>query len=253
MKNNLTEKNYWNANWKKLNLPAKFFNDYSHKISYEKIGKYIVGYNYKSFLEIGGCPGRWADFFSKKYNLVCDSVDYDEDNNKITEENYKLLKIKGSIFCKDISLNNYRAEKKYDIVLSDGLLEHFGNSDVIFDNHVKHLSEGGLLIMAVPNIKESWFYHIFSKHNKENYSGFRHIDKFELVDHARRNNLDILYCDYLGVFNIGLVNFKKKSYVKNKFITAIYLISSFLLEKNKIRRETNTFSPYIYLFARKKQ
>lgn len=186
MKNNLTERDFWNENWKNLILPARFFNDYAHKILSAKIDKYISYSECKSFLEIGGCPGRWADYFFTKHKMVCDSMDYDAGNLLLTEKNYKMLGIKGSCFIGDVMNSDAVHVKLYDIVLSDGLVEHFIDSSEVFKNHLKYMKKGGFLIMGVPNIKKSWFYNIFSKLDKKGYDGYRHVSKKELLEHAKK-------------------------------------------------------------------
>ncbi len=250
MKNNLTEKDFWSENWKKLNLPARFFNDYSHEILSRKIDKYIKP-EYKSFLEVGGCPGRWAEYFFTRHSMKCDSMDYDENNIAITKRNYEMLGIQGDVFFGDIISNNTVPEKLYDVVLSDGLVEHFTDSSEVFKNHVKYLKKEGLLIVGVPNIKKSWFYDYFSQYDKESYVGYRHVSKEELLEHARKNNLDVLYCDFIGVFNIGLINTSSLNSLFQKVFIINHLFFQFIFRCLNIVKESKVFSPYIYLIAKK--
>jgi SAM-dependent methyltransferase len=249
--NNLTKKEFWSDGWKNIHLPARFFYaDFSHIVLDKLISKYIDP-SVKSFLEIGGCPGRWADYFFTRHAMICDSMDYDENNIKILEKNYKLLGIKGNVFLGDITNTEVHSGGKYDIVLSDGLLEHFIDSKKVFENHLKYLKKNGVLIIGVPNIKKSWIYNYFARFDKEGYAGYRHVDAIELERYAREYKLEILYCGYVGVFNIGVAHTKELSPLLGKFFTTIYILSSFLLNILKIKKETNLFSPYIYLIAKK--
>lgn len=78
--NKLTEQKYWRDSWKNIKLPARYFyGNYSHVIISDLVEKFISS-EHKNFLEIGGCPGRWADYFYAKHGMTCDSMDYDEDN-----------------------------------------------------------------------------------------------------------------------------------------------------------------------------
>lgn len=250
--NNLTEKYFWNEGWRNIKLPARYFySNYSHILISNLVQHYISGKNYKSFLEIGGCPGRWSDYFFTKNKILCDSMDYTKKNIDLTKKNYELLSIKGKVFLGDITKPEPENKKKYDIVLSDGLLEHFIDSSEIFKNHVTFLNEGGLLIVGVPNIKKSWFYNYFAKKDAVGYTGYRHISKEELLKHAKDKNLKVLFCDYVGVFNIGLVH----SYALNKILTKLFVIISLFFDNFskifKIKKESDVFSPYIYLIAKK--
>ncbi len=250
-KNELTSKDFWSNSWKKVSLPVQYsYREYAYQTIDKTISAYLKK-DYKTFLEIGGCPGRWADYFFHKFNLVSDSMDYDENNIKITKQNYKLLKIKGRAFLGDITKKNKKNYQKYDVVLSDGLLEHFINSQDVFDNHLTYLRRGGLLIMGVPNIKKSWLYNHFAKKDQIAYNGYRHISRKELYHHAQRNNLKILFCNYIGVFNIGVVHSYKLSFITQKIFVGVNLLANFLLKMFKIKKETKIFSPYIYIIARK--
>lgn len=249
--NKLTRKEYWSDSWKGIKLPARFFyNDYSHKIIASLI-KRFVSLDAKRFLEIGGCPGRWADFFYTNFKMTSDSMDYDENNIEIIKKNYKLIGIKGEAFLGDITDFKFNTDKKYDVVLSDGLFEHFVDSRGVFENHLKYLNTGGILIIGVPNIKKTWIYNYFARFDSEGYGGYRHVEKDELLSYAREYGLEILYCDYVGVFNIGVAYTKELGFFLEKMCVAVSLLSSFILDLFKIKKETRFFSPYIYLIAKK--
>ncbi len=252
-KNELTTQEFWKNNWKNLNLPARHFTDnYSHIIIDRLFSRYISN-RYKNFLEIGGCPGRWADYFYHKFNLICDSMDYDEYNVKLTKLNYELLKIKGKVFQGDITKIEERdVKKKYDIVFSDGLIEHFLDSSLVVENHTRFLDSQGLLIMGVPNIKKSWFYNFWAKKDSVAYQGYRHVSRKELRKYALDNGLEILFCDYVGVFNIGLVHSFRLHWLTQKMFIIIDVVGGWFLKTLRIKKESPTFSPYIFLIARKK-
>jgi len=250
MNNNLSHKTFWHQNWLNIKLPTKFWTDYSHQIIDNKIKKYISK-NFSTCIEIGGCPGHWADYFYHQHHLISDSLDYDENNIKITQKNYQLLGVKGKVIFGDITKKNTLPNNKYDIVLSDGLIEHFKNSSQVFKNHIELLKNNGLLIIGVPNIKKSIFYNFFSKFDQKSYQGFRHITIEELHQLAGDNKLQILFCDYIGVANLGLIN--NKYFPKIIIIFHIFLnyFLDLFLKKSKIKTESNTFSPYIFLIAKK--
>lgn len=248
--NNLTRKEFWSTGWRNTKLPAIYFNDYPHKIVYALLEKY-VSKRYKNFLEIGGCPGRWASFFSSKFGLICDSMDYTDENIEIIRKNYKAIGIQGRVFFGDITEHDSALKEKYDIVFSDGLVEHFVDSREVFRNHVEYLNKGGLLIISVPNIKKSKFYDFFSRFDRESYDGYRDVSRDELTQLALENNLEVLYCGFSGVFNLGLVNMNGQSFVVRKLFVLVAMIVSSIVSILRIRKESSSFSPYIYLIAKK--
>lgn len=249
----LTEKKYWEKGWSNIVLPARYLSDYSHKMIANKFLEIIKNnhISVEKIIELGGCPGRWSDFFNTHFSCQCDIIDYGENSCEITKKNYELLGIKGKIINEDIFDFN-GVERKYDIVISDGLVEHFEQLGPIFTKHLDLLNFNGLLMIGVPNVKQSFFYNYFSKKNEKSYRGFRIVQKEELINEAKKNNLDIIFCDYLGIINLGVVNW---SFVKNKFVNNLlaYFFQFFnsLLGLVEIKKETKIFSPYIYLICKK--
>lgn len=250
--NNLTEKEFWSSGWRNISLPARFFYaNYSRIVITNLIEKHIENMGYKNFLEIGGCPGRWADYFFTRHRVVSDSMDYTEANISLTRKNYELLGIDGQVFLDDITNPKTSEERKYDIVLSDGLVEHFVDSDEVFKNHTKFLKKDGLLIIGVPNIKKSWFYDYFAKKDEVGYAGYRHLEKEELILCAKKNKLQVLFCDYVGVFNIGLVHSFALGFVVAKLFVVTDFFAGLFLRIFNVKKESKTLSPYIYLIAKK--
>ena len=134
--------------------------------------------------------------------------------------------------------------------MSDGLIEHFISSEDVFKNHLKYLKNGGLLIISVPNIKQSWLYNYFAKKDKVGYLGYRAVAKEELKKMAIKNNLKIEFCGYSGVFNIGVANTESLDFLGKFLFIFVELILNVFLKIFNVKKETKTFSPYIYLIAK---
>jgi SAM-dependent methyltransferase len=251
MNNNLSSNSYWEKIWNGIELPAKFFDNYANERISDIIQKFISDKNYKNVLEIGGCPGRWAHYFSSKNNLICDSSDYNEMNVRITEQNYKFLGINGAVYLDDIRDPKYHSLKHYDIVISQGLIEHFRDLTEIFKNHLRYLNNGGTLIIGVPNIKNSFFYRGLQNFDKKILDTFRNVSQLELESLARESHLEILFCGYIGVFNLGLVNFTNFRKISKKILIYFSAIADRALKIAEIKKESPTFSPYIFLIAKK--
>jgi len=236
--NKLTEKKYWELFWKNLKLPCQFSKDYAHKRIYSILDKFINP-KAKKVLEIGGCPGKWAHYFNQKFSLICDSMEYSKETINITKKNYELLNIPGKVFFGDITQKiktKYKA--KYDIVISEGLFEHFKKGEKIFENHLTLLKKNGLLIIGVPNNIGSPFYNFLSRIDKESYEGHRHVSIKEFRKLAFKNNLKILFCNYIGVFHIGLVGTPNISFFLKKLFTFIYIFQEKILNFFNIKKES---------------
>ncbi len=247
-----TDKKYWKKNWKNLKLPARFGNQYSRRVISSKILNIIKENKISIFttIELGGCPGKWAEFFNRKFEAFSDIIEYEKHSAKITEKNFKLLKIKGKVYNED-AFKNTAPKNYYDIVISSGLVEHFDKLDLIFKKHIELARPGGLVIISVPNLENNTFY---SRHidTEKSLKIQRPIDILELKKATKDNNLKVFYLGYLGVLNYGLTGPDKRiDDFKSKLKTLFYISVEKLLRVFSIKRETKFYSPNIYLIAQK--
>jgi len=251
----LTDKDYWENNWAGTKLPAKYLQDYSHQIIADKIKKIFKKENFKpnNFIELGGCPGRWANFFCANFNSNCDVLDYGKNACELTRKNFSLLDIKGQVYNQNVFKNSLK-KKSYDVVLSSGLIEHFTKLGPVFKKHWELLKKGGILVISVPNLKESKFYDRFAK-TQQSYNGYRAVSKKQLRKLAKDKKMKILFCDYLGVINLGVT---KRALLKNQFLKKIkrpldwfFYGLDRLIALSHIKKESATYSPTIYLIAKK--
>ena len=85
----------------------------------------------KTIIEIGGYPGRYLAYLADKYNLVPTSLDFNSDKAKI-EEVMHVFDVKDfEVIQADIF--THLPEKQYDIVFSNGFIEHFENFNEVLN------------------------------------------------------------------------------------------------------------------------
>jgi cyclopropane fatty-acyl-phospholipid synthase-like methyltransferase len=180
--------------------------------------------NPRTIIEIGAYPGRYLAYLSQKYDLIPTALDYNPDKSKIEEtfqnfgiHNYEILV---SDFQK---LNN---DKKYDIVISNGFIEHFDNYKLIFKKHGDLLNEGGTMLIMVPNKRyfRKWFDWICDLDNLKIHNT-KCMSRKELHALASDNNLQIIVIDYFGVFAFNVHQ------SLNLFQKVIYKITRIIFRK----------------------
>lgn len=146
MGNKLTDREIWANYWKNYQ-----FAPLSKKQVYQK---YLpIESESASFIEIGGFPGLNAAYF---YKHVCKDVtllDFYVDReiiSKIESQNdippYTIKSIESDFFA-------FESMITYDIVFSLGFIEHFENTKDIIERHVRLLSDNGLLLILLPNLR----------------------------------------------------------------------------------------------------
>ena len=147
---------------------------------------------------------------------------------------------------------------RFDIVISQGFIEHFDDVEDVIERHIDLLAQGGYLIVGIPNLRGAnyslqWIFNkeLLSMHNID-IMGKREF--LRLFDTER---LSTLFCDYYGTFNFGL--FISKGNSPLRFVLICCKIFQLML--NVVFRvlfrtkgaESGLFSPYLLFIGVKKK
>ncbi|MBU3897192.1 MAG: methyltransferase domain-containing protein [Nanoarchaeota archaeon] len=145
--------NFWFVNSSLKMFVWKFYERYRSK-AYIKLLKNINLDN-KTMVELGGGSGYLLGLISLQKNTKAFVVD----NSEEAYQTYKKSGIKFGVKYVKEDLFNYK--KKYDIVMSDGVIEHFQKikRQKAISVHKKLMKDNGLCVIFVP--KDSWFVKTF--------------------------------------------------------------------------------------------
>lgn len=234
----ITTQNYWEEYYSNTQTQRK---NIEQVVSvYDKYWEVLIKSNNanppKTIIEIGGYPGRYLAYLADKYHLTPTSLDFNSDKIKI-EESMQAFNVKNfNIIQADIF--NYEPENKYDIVISNGFIEHFDNYNEVLDKHMLYLKKGGTMLIMIPNMKGYIkFYKSFvDKENLKTHTlkcmNFKVFKSFAL-----RNNLKIFKCEYFGGFPFSVHQklnlFQKIIYQFHRFLSK-KLLNKFLINNPNI-------------------
>jgi len=103
-----------------------------------------------TMLEIGASTGQNSLRLSKKYQLQPTLVDTSPLALKLAQQRFALTDFSPILVNENVL--SLSLPETYDVVHSHGLLEHFRDPEqtLAFNNHAKHVREGGWLICWVP-------------------------------------------------------------------------------------------------------
>jgi len=156
-------------------------------------------HNPTSIIEIGAYPGRYIAYLASKYNLLPTALDFNSDRKKI-EESFRVMKVTEFDIIQADFLS-YRTDKKYDLVISNGFIEHFENFNEVLNKHYEYLAPGGAMLIMIPNkryLRKLYGYLVdYSNLKAHNLKSMR-LQVF--IDFAGRNNLHIKMLTYHGGF-----------------------------------------------------
>jgi len=148
----------WTSVWAgSFGLPTKIhhFRVFS---SYKKI---LDELNIKNphIIELGCGTGELTARIMKRYGGTAALVDNNESAMKLASANFERHKLRFEFLKTDIL--KLKTKKKYDIVHSEGLIEHFSGNDQkeIIEAHRRCVSEKGFALISVP--RRIWYYDIW--------------------------------------------------------------------------------------------
>lgn len=258
----LTKKEYWDSVLQNARLPR--VNDpsiYNYRVTMDFIHDVIEKGDFKTLLEVGCGSSGWLPYFVRRYNLTVSGIDYSEVGCRIAEENLKILKLKyDTIMCEDIF--QMELAKKYDIIFSYGVIEHFEMPEDVVRILVSLLNENGIVITVVPNL--NGVVGLLSKiFTKNIYQMHKIISKNDLINYHEHNALNNLKTEYVGNLTLSVIPwiksnnfiFKENSFqrrVSLKFVVLLDRMLSSIYRKVSLQLNSKYLSPYIISISKKR-
>jgi SAM-dependent methyltransferase len=241
-----TDRAFWRNYW--LQKPDLFNKPIDRKSLFLPLFQDLVSKNnFTSAVEIGGFPGTFSVLMQLEYGIPTDLVDYFVDQALLNQfiaanefESKKLNAYEIDVFT------DFVPPKRYDLVFSIGLIEHFDDTKRIVQGHVKFMNDNGVLLIIIPNFRgiNGWFQRTF---DIENYN--KHYIACMDAGYLRPHFGDFkeVEIDYFGGFSIWLENYKTQNVMVKLFFKSVWLLGKVLF---KVFKPVNRFfSPYIYIKA----
>lgn len=107
-------------------------------------------------LEVGCAPGRYLIRLNKQFGLEPYGVDYEQSGVDETRRNFERAKLDASyIIHADFFSTEFQAkyQESFDVVFSNGFIEHFPNPREVVRLHSDLVKPGGQLIVMIPALR----------------------------------------------------------------------------------------------------
>ncbi len=182
----LTKKQYWDAFWNKIEIPKKVDLSFPNDFYITRIlNRYLTKNETKIAFEVGCAPGKWLIYLAENFGYRVEGCEYLESASKKTNDNLEMCSISNfHIYTSDFL--DFNPDKKYDVVLSLGFVEHFSDTDSLCKKHVDILKPGGILIIGIP------------KFTGINQLIAKFLDNFNEIKIIQEHNLGIMNLNYFN-------------------------------------------------------
>jgi ubiquinone/menaquinone biosynthesis C-methylase UbiE len=137
-------KQHWDKFWSKEKKRRII-----HKLQFQKMKKVLKNLRNKKVLEVGAGSGIDSLYLAKKYKTRTFCLDFSEKSLEMISKNFKTCNLKCRIIKADLRKIPFR-DNYFDIVFSNGVLEHFKNPLQVILEQKRVLKKGGLLVIGVP-------------------------------------------------------------------------------------------------------
>lgn len=245
----LTDYDFWKNYWlSKVGLAFPIPANYPFTRELKQI---IQAHQVKNLLEIGGFPGYysvWATQALGVQSTLLDFVILPEIVEDLKKANHLNAEIE--LWEKDLFASDEQGFHSFDLVISNGLIEHFPNTEEILSKHVQYLKKGGQLFVSLPNFRglNGWFQRQF---DPENYAK-HHIPCMDinfLQGQCEKLGLKQVSVSYTGGFMLWLENEKIQPTWVKLLKKACWLPLKIFFKIFPI--QTKAFAPYILIQAEK--
>lgn len=211
-------------------------------------------------LEIGCAPGGNLLYFRNNFGHQIWGVEYAPNGATATRQRFAAEGVDPShVIEADLFDEEFQRahEGGYDLVYSEGLIEHFDDPAQVVRDHLRLLKNGGYLYILIPNLAGAVNRGLANFFDKNAFV----IHNLKIMNSASfaalfpDSELETLFCGYVGIFHLGL--FAPDTPAKERLLRLLSYIQRIL---NLIFRvlfattpkEWQATSPYLVYIGRKR-
>ncbi len=221
-------------------------------VKLHKLFKKVLPKGNKKILELGCGSAKQLIYFAKEFGYEVSGIDYSENSVAIAKANLETANVKGTILCENMFETSLGIES-FDIVYSQGLIEHFDNLEEAINAHLRLLKKGGTLLITVPNIRNNLYLSLSRVFKMRTFLLATHnldaMDKKILEKLFSHNNLEIVMLDYYCPIDFTC----SLGITESRFITTMVLLISQVAGYFSFFMPSSRYlSPWLVAVVRKK-
>lgn len=161
-------------------------------------------------LEIGFAPGKQLAWISAELKASVSGIDFSQPGVALSQALFAHLGLKADLRCEDVFATTFPLNT-FDIVYSQGVIEHFADPRAIVRRHFELLRPGGVAVISIPNyggiygqLQARWDPENLELHNTDimTRDAFRDLMPADIAD-----SINVRYA---GRLTSALVSFDRK-------------------------------------------
>ncbi len=248
----LTEQAFWDKGWQVRHQARHVdLGQYNHY----RIARFFDAYlphGRLQALEVGAGHSIWLPYMIQKYGYSVIGLDYSRVGCEMLKANLEDCPQNAYLVIEADMFHCCFKQESFDVIFSNGLIEHFTDYPALVALFKSWLKPGGLLVTFVPN-KKHIFRHVEKRLASDVYNAHVRLTPGDLLAAYQMHDLKDIKVGYLGSF----FTWKYNSYAQGLKRPVLSGISKMLnLTAHTLLRtfghepESKAFSPIIYALGK---
>lgn len=207
-----------------------------------------------ALLEVGCAQSIWLPYFRRELGCEITGIDYSDAGCRSARDLLAAAGVDGTVICTDLYAPPEHLLERFDVVFSNGLVEHFDDTAVCIRALARFLKPGGVMMTSIPNMSGGlgWL----QKHlNRAVFDVHVPLDASALCRAHEESGLRVQHCEYFLFANSGILNVGDRGGVARGALSKIFLaatLAAWVVDGETGRLPVNRLtSPYVFCVARK--
>ena len=156
-------------------------------------------------LEIGCAQSRWLPYFAREWGYRVAGLDYSELGCRQSRDLLAREGIAGKIYHQDLFCPRPDQVSSFDLIFSNGVVEHFQDPGAVLKQMAVYLKPGGFMITLIPNLA-GWLGKLQQFLGPEVMAVHQPLTLEELVEAHTAAHLVPSRCAYLAFLHFSVAN-----------------------------------------------
>lgn len=250
---------YWAHGWEHAAIPPMHDLDRPSlrnwiDVQYMQIFRKVFTPGHRqSVIELGCGNSIWLAYFRKYFDADVFGLDYTASGCRTAKSVLAHYSFEGAIIEGDIFAPSENLKNRFDVVFTNGVVEHFENTADCLSHCAAFAAPGGKVVTFIPNLK-GWIGSAQKRLDKEIYDVHVPLDLDDLKRAHEQAGLKIIDANYLMPLNLYMMNTSKfksrRWYAILRALLALPTKTVWILEFIGIKfPSSKALSSYIYAIS----